>query len=412
MHLLSRNRFHTSCNAVTRRHLEKGSTVPAITFFNNNDRHIPKQSCSSDNAINKNDCEGDEDNPCAGYGVIVRGDESSVDDIVPQDTIKFNGGFLSDVLVGTGEVFQLDTIREQDGNSIWSILSGNGVVFSGTGDTIKHVITHTECLVNDIGTGIIKDINDLDYFYLHFGDQNEDNEEDETHDISTWGTRQAYSKTLYRLGNGQKNCSFTVRDNLLRFAHAPNTDELVLGVEMGYRNDVVTHLLREKLHLEQPTFAAVYPFYQAYMQYQESTTTALKTQAIESIQELAQTSPHQRTKLLATSFLVGQRLQEYKFVPQPIITTNVAKRHDNRSIATILPNPATHTATIYTTSDVESTNSSCILLDITGKQIRQLRLHGQSTLIDISDLPNGMYFYQIKQGQEIIQTDKLMIVNQ
>jgi hypothetical protein len=66
----------------------------------------------------------------------------------------------------------------------------------------------------------------------------------------------------------------------------------------------------------------------------------------------------------------------------------------------IYPNPAT---TAITINNLPLTNNDLLITDILGSEVyHHAIINQQSTIINISNLNNGVYFYQIKNDKETL----------
>ena len=80
-------------------------------------------------------------------------------------------------------------------------------------------------------------------------------------------------------------------------------------------------------------------------------------------------------------------------------TQSGIKTIDNKNIISIYPNPATSAITIHQSSP--STNQQLIITDVTGREVYHQAINiSTQTTIDISQLSNGVYFYQVTNNTE------------
>lgn len=82
---------------------------------------------------------------------------------------------------------------------------------------------------------------------------------------------------------------------------------------------------------------------------------------------------------------------------------------EKTSNLTIYPNPASSSVQISIAN--ASNFTSVALTDISGKILHISTLSGNKTNLDISYLANGVYFIQLKQGDQIMETQKLIKTN-
>jgi hypothetical protein len=78
------------------------------------------------------------------------------------------------------------------------------------------------------------------------------------------------------------------------------------------------------------------------------------------------------------------------------------------SMASIFPNPFTNNITIYLTHSILTDYVEIKLFNLLGEGILTSPIIGQTTFIDVSELPKGMYTYRIVSESMVIQTGKII----
>lgn len=72
----------------------------------------------------------------------------------------------------------------------------------------------------------------------------------------------------------------------------------------------------------------------------------------------------------------------------------------------VSPNPFTTTLVIV--NEVKQSPSEIFIYDVLGREVKQLIINNQSTIINLQDLPSGIYFYQISDERKKISRGKLV----
>ena len=79
----------------------------------------------------------------------------------------------------------------------------------------------------------------------------------------------------------------------------------------------------------------------------------------------------------------------------------------NASTISLYPNPAATTITIET---VSTNNSTIAILDVTGKMVKELKFTANKITISVTDLDNGIYFYNIYDvNGNVTNTNKFVV---
>lgn len=90
------------------------------------------------------------------------------------------------------------------------------------------------------------------------------------------------------------------------------------------------------------------------------------------------------------------------------LSTSIKNISTNKTIGKIFPNPFSTSATFFIN---ESRNATCdfVLYDLLGREVKRTTINQTRTKIDRDNLPSGMYFYKISDGEKIIGTGKIII---
>jgi hypothetical protein len=75
-------------------------------------------------------------------------------------------------------------------------------------------------------------------------------------------------------------------------------------------------------------------------------------------------------------------------------------------ILNVYPNPASSMLMIQTNADLS--NATMNLFNVQGQLVRTISLNGNN-VIDISTIDNGMYFYQVIDGNKLLHQDKIVV---
>ena len=92
-----------------------------------------------------------------------------------------------------------------------------------------------------------------------------------------------------------------------------------------------------------------------------------------------------------------------------IVSTDVSDA-EQENLSTIYPNPFSNSATLEITNPSQNfVGCDLRLFDILGKEIRKQEIKSEKTEIQKGDLPNGIYFYQVKNSKEVFASGKLVV---
>lgn len=88
-------------------------------------------------------------------------------------------------------------------------------------------------------------------------------------------------------------------------------------------------------------------------------------------------------------------------------TTGITEGSTDKDV-TIYPNPFDHSTTLHINNIGE--NVSLTLNDVLGKEVKRIsNIRDQNVLITREGLPNGIYFYQVKDNANVIATGKIIL---
>ena len=77
---------------------------------------------------------------------------------------------------------------------------------------------------------------------------------------------------------------------------------------------------------------------------------------------------------------------------------------------TIYPNPFDNTATLHISN--VSGNVSLALYDVLGKEVKNItNIKNENIQINRDNLPDGIYFYQVRNNNNTIATGKIVLAN-
>ena len=84
---------------------------------------------------------------------------------------------------------------------------------------------------------------------------------------------------------------------------------------------------------------------------------------------------------------------------------------NNSNNLSIYPNPASEILNISIAKEIDLTNATVSLVDVSGKQVLNQRIQSTETVIHINHLPNGIYLLNIRLNNEISKFKKITISN-
>ena len=79
-------------------------------------------------------------------------------------------------------------------------------------------------------------------------------------------------------------------------------------------------------------------------------------------------------------------------------------------IAEFYPNPFSTSATLQIKEDLKIENAELDIFDLQGKRVREIEnINSNTIMIKKDDLPNGMYFYRLSDGNDIVTSGRFII---
>ncbi|MBC7862406.1 MAG: T9SS type A sorting domain-containing protein [Bacteroidia bacterium] len=96
------------------------------------------------------------------------------------------------------------------------------------------------------------------------------------------------------------------------------------------------------------------------------------------------------------------------------VTAGVAE-HTQENMSTVFPNPSNGSVTLQISNEIftkQATGKTIYELKIydgTGREVRKQEIKNQKTELLTGDLPSGIYFYQVKNSNQIISSGKMVI---
>jgi hypothetical protein len=90
-------------------------------------------------------------------------------------------------------------------------------------------------------------------------------------------------------------------------------------------------------------------------------------------------------------------------------TVNITEFHNNKLGANLYPNPATNLA--HLSYQISSNNGKVVVYDVLGQQIFTDKLNSTIGLLtlDLSSVNEGIYFYSLYDGNNLIETKKFIV---
>ena len=84
---------------------------------------------------------------------------------------------------------------------------------------------------------------------------------------------------------------------------------------------------------------------------------------------------------------------------------------NNSNNLSIYPNPASEILNISIAKEIDLTNATVSLVDVSGKQVLNQLIQSTETVIHINHLPNGIYLLNVRLNNEISTFKKITISN-
>lgn len=93
------------------------------------------------------------------------------------------------------------------------------------------------------------------------------------------------------------------------------------------------------------------------------------------------------------------------YIPGAMI--NISEAPASKKLS-IYPNPSAGKVTITYASGI-SGDETVTVFNALGKQVKQIKVTGNTTALPCENLPEGLYFIQLTRGDKVIATDKLIL---
>ena len=97
-------------------------------------------------------------------------------------------------------------------------------------------------------------------------------------------------------------------------------------------------------------------------------------------------------------------------IPGDCLTTGISSLTDGAEAVTIYPNPFSNSTTIMLNNQAQINNCEFRIYNVLGSEVIHVSVINQSTTIETSKLPSGIYFYQLIGDNKLIQSGKLVSV--
>lgn len=96
------------------------------------------------------------------------------------------------------------------------------------------------------------------------------------------------------------------------------------------------------------------------------------------------------------------------FTPDSLLVNGIEEKTFENKIK-IFPNPFTTTATIKISPEIKLQNAEIKIYDVLGRVVFQSEIKNPQSEIHKGNLPNGIYFYQLKNKNEILANGKMVV---
>jgi hypothetical protein len=97
-------------------------------------------------------------------------------------------------------------------------------------------------------------------------------------------------------------------------------------------------------------------------------------------------------------------------IPGDCSTVGIASIEDAKDAVTIYPNPFVNSTTLVINDLSQINNCQFLIYDVLGNEVLRTTITNQSTTLETSKLPSGVYFYQLIGDNQLIQSGKLVSV--
>lgn len=95
-------------------------------------------------------------------------------------------------------------------------------------------------------------------------------------------------------------------------------------------------------------------------------------------------------------------------IPSNCSTTVGVDENSTESALSIYPNPFSGSATISVNAALLSDDAQLSIYSVSGAEVYRAQLKNEANIFTINELPSGIYFYRLMDGQNIIQSGKLL----
>ncbi len=97
-------------------------------------------------------------------------------------------------------------------------------------------------------------------------------------------------------------------------------------------------------------------------------------------------------------------------IPGGCTTVGISAIDAAKETVTIYPNPFKNSTTVYVNNLPQISNCEFRVYNVLGNEVMDISIITQSTIIETSKLPAGIYFYQLVNDNKLIQSGKLMTI--
>lgn len=89
--------------------------------------------------------------------------------------------------------------------------------------------------------------------------------------------------------------------------------------------------------------------------------------------------------------------------------TSVINIVQTNSVADLYPNPAKDKLVVQLSDELSlQSNLTLNLFTVLGQTVKQVAIHSKLTNVEVSDLPTGLYFYELRDKQTVLKTGKMI----
>ncbi len=95
-------------------------------------------------------------------------------------------------------------------------------------------------------------------------------------------------------------------------------------------------------------------------------------------------------------------------IPGDCSTTGISSAEDAQNALTIYPNPFKNSTTVLINNTSQLNNCEFRIYNVLGSEVIKEAITNQSTTLELSKLPAGIYFYQLISDNKLLQSGKLV----